>query len=679
MKLYYFICLPFIVLAVLTGFYLAFNRMEAEKELDTVCMVMDYDDWEAFCVENGYDLEESLLPLKEKGISYFGVYENNCKRLELKGQLSVLKGSDILNAYRFTGLSNPLLKSLLEEDKIAPDNIYILFPPNSPYLDNVIEYFTRFFGPSRVKLHEKGVSLLEVEGDYYKIMNAGIGMPDETVHMLSNKGFFIVPRMENRDLNEENLEFVFNNLKNTPGCSVVIFSGMENEVLGYPDFLKETGRYIKDNDFYFGYVEVPVLSNLQKGTMTLAACDITRVIRVISITQAYQQKLSLDRVMNIWSLAVRERNIRLLYMRPLLEPIDDMNLMESNLHYLQLCKDEIEAAGYKTGKAMGMAEVSCPLWASILLGLGVISACLLLAGRIFQVPFKYVIFLASLAILILFGGFLVKPGLFSKLFALASAITFPLFAMVFGFSSVFVPGANKDSNENTGTFKAIVFSLKTVWLVSLICTVGAIVSIGFLNSTPFFLAIDRFRGIKFLMTGPVFLVLLLYFYSISEEDKFNRFFKKFISFLKIPMELWQFILILILMAGGVFYITRTGNVPALTVSDFERDLRVFLDTVLVVRPRFKDFIIGIPSLFLGAYLWAVGKRKYIYLFLMLAALGQANMVDTFAHLHTPLKISLLRIFNGLWIGTLFGLFAIGIYNVLYMVYRKISYKIIEKA
>lgn len=38
------------------------------------------------------------------------------------------------------------------------------------------------------------------------------------------------------------------------------------------------------------------------------------------------------------------------------------------------------------------------------------------------------------------------------------------------------------------------------------------------------------------------------------------------------------------------------------------------------------------------------------------------MIDTFSHLHTPLTVSLLRIFNGLVIGMAIGAVAVWIYR-----------------
>jgi hypothetical protein len=53
------------------------------------------------------------------------------------------------------------------------------------------------------------------------------------------------------------------------------------------------------------------------------------------------------------------------------------------------------------------------------------------------------------------------------------------------------------------------------------------------------------------------------------------------------------------------------------------------------------------------------KNNYSVFFLsLLAVIGQLNIINSFAHIYTPLLISLLRTVHGLWIGLLLGLAAV---------------------
>lgn len=102
---------------------------------------------------------------------------------------------------------------------------------------------------------------------------------------------------------------------------------------------------------------------------------------------------------------------------------------------------------------------------------------------------------------------------------------------------------------------------------------------------------------------------------------------------------------------------RSGNFPLLPVPELELSLRNWLDASLGVRPRTKEFLFGHPLLLLAVAGLVRARRRggEIWRWLLpLATIGQASVVNTFAHLHTPLGISLFRTWNGLWLGAMIG-------------------------
>lgn len=122
------------------------------------------------------------------------------------------------------------------------------------------------------------------------------------------------------------------------------------------------------------------------------------------------------------------------------------------------------------------------------------------------------------------------------------------------------------------------------------------------------------------------------------------------------------LLLALLALAGLIYIGRTGNYFIIPVSRLE----VFPGSpgkTLYIRPRFKEFLIGHPFLLL-----ALGLRKrfkdslYFYPLIILATIGQINILNTFSHAHTPLLVSFLRSFHGIWLGGLLGFILLGIVN-----------------
>jgi hypothetical protein len=110
-----------------------------------------------------------------------------------------------------------------------------------------------------------------------------------------------------------------------------------------------------------------------------------------------------------------------------------------------------------------------------------------------------------------------------------------------------------------------------------------------------------------------------------------------------------------LVVLGLLWI-RSGNDAGEAVSGIELKFRHLLDRVLIVRPRTKAFLIGHPALFL-CFLLAARRKTPHYLLvalLLLGAIGQGDLLNTFCHLHTPLVVGIWRAALGIGIGLLIG-------------------------
>lgn len=89
-------------------------------------------------------------------------------------------------------------------------------------------------------------------------------------------------------------------------------------------------------------------------------------------------------------------------------------------------------------------------------------------------------------------------------------------------------------------------------------------------------------------------------------------------------------------------------------------MRTFLENTFHVRPRNKEIAMH-PLFLLGIFL-SIRYRNAVYI-MIFAVIGQLSMVDTFAHIHSPMKISLARDLLGLGIGFILGLIAIVVWQI----------------
>jgi hypothetical protein len=160
----------------------------------------------------------------------------------------------------------------------------------------------------------------------------------------------------------------------------------------------------------------------------------------------------------------------------------------------------------------------------------------------------------------------------------------------------------------------------------------------FMNGTTTFL------GVKALLLAPPVLVAILAAFSIGPRK---------LRSLMWPLRPWHAVIGLVVVLGTAYYLLRSGNYGL--VPDFELVLRDRLDELLYIRPRFKEALLGFPALYLAAH-WKGDAR---WLWAIVATIGTASAVDTFAHFHTPVLAALLRTGYTIVIGLVLG-FAISV-------------------
>jgi hypothetical protein len=112
------------------------------------------------------------------------------------------------------------------------------------------------------------------------------------------------------------------------------------------------------------------------------------------------------------------------------------------------------------------------------------------------------------------------------------------------------------------------------------------------------------------------------------------------------------------LAVVAYLMIRSGNAPASMKPAGEQSLRDFLESALLARPRFKEFALGIPALWMGCYIvsrrsGALSRwdaRPWIWAGLV----GPISMINTFCHLHSPITLAFKRSLVGWVLGIMLG-------------------------
>jgi len=412
------------------------------------------------------------------------------------------------------------------------------------------------------------------------------------------------------------------------GASLLIFAG--DQVLGYRPGLQATAHNIQANAMRFGAIEFAK----QAGAGNLTQAIPQHTVRVHSVGLAESLLLSPGEIVERLERAAQERNIRVLYLRA--AGADTPTLRD----ILQQLERRLHRAGYaiRESGARPFEALQPPVWQFALVGLGVgvlAGWALTLFRRVGVWAF------APLALGVAFALLCLLP-LGRKAVALAAALLFPTVGVV---AMAWLAQGVAPNLWQGARLLLVPFA----WSL-----MGALHIVGLLAETPFLIKADQFAGVKLAHALPLLLVLVFYTAWVIGRWDFWR------EWLTHPVLWGQALLALVVLGAVGLMLIRTGNEAPGAVPDWELRLRALLESVMQVRPRTKEFLIGHPALVVGAWLLLTGRTRFLPLVMFLATIGQASVVNTFCHLHSPLLVSLQRTGWGILLGVGLGLLVLGV-------------------
>ena len=623
------------------------KRSVLEKDYKQIDMVMSLNKIRELSAKEGYDEDELLSQFKSRGITGIAVQEDTITTLVTQGKITFLSTNDLTRLNYFYNLDLP------GADNVANGELMVVCQ-DSNLFQRMKTNLQSFLGDELVKaglINEK-YHLLFFQGDREELEKVGLGFSKEDIFKIQEMGFNLILRPKNTPkINREIFQTKISQMDDFTDIAVIIFD--EEEVLGYPSakILAEMATYLKEKKYSFGIVEFAS----QKGINNIASTVSGLAVRVHSITKEEMEKIDKNKAIDRWIRAAQERNIRLFYLNPFLN-IREGNLVESNLNYIEEIKDELTQNNYQTGKAALFPPHQNSFVMIILIGLGVISAGMLLLLKFFNIPKKYEIILFIAICLFLFIVNIILGKIFlMKILALASALVFPTLAIIlnkkyFIKTPIIKNGHISINNKPFFTYSEIIKNVFAgITRIMLISLSGGLIIAALLTQYQFILAIQLFSGIKIAYVLPI-LMVTWYLWWVNAEDK-----KVLLDELKKPILFEHALLVSVLMVFGVIYITRSGNFSFLAISSIEEKVRLFLEKYLIARPRNKEFLIGYPLLALAITMNCLDIQYLKLPIIIIGTVAPITVVNTFCHIHSPILFSLLRTFNGYWLGLLFSI------------------------
>lgn len=649
---------------------IAGQRFFVESENMQVDLVVDYKSIVDLAEREGLELDDVLKMTKDAGITSLAVYDTKLEDLSLAGKVFALAGSDILGNYQSGTLNNDLWRQTIEFGLIAPNRVYIIGGDIDSYYDTK-EALIQRLGEERVKIFAVGgIEVIEVKAQFGDLMKMPLGLPRDEMNKARAAGFMILARPMNfQKCTAENVQFVFNRIESYP-ISEIVFDGPA--VLGASNFLDLTAENMSRRKITLGVIEhfTQLQFYPQMGMYYLAQkIGEDHVARLYAIPKDEQPKLAMSTAVNRWSTTDRERNIRINLLRIYEKPEPETTLLETNMKYFREVRAVLERDGYTFGKA-GTFENYYPnviLRALVIVGVAAAGVLYLsLISRRFNRNrklqlrlFAVVAIVAAIPILMGAGG---KVRLLA---AFASANLFPALAIIWQLDllrviqyKIRVQNRAARLKENLSTAQLVWTSAFALLVTGVLSMTGAAYLSGALSDVSYFLEFEIFRGIKLTFVLPLILVAVAFLqrFNVVDELRKNVPATQQIKELLDKSVSVKALLALMIVAGAfVVLIARSGHTSGMPVSGAEIKIRALLEQIFYARPRSKEIFFGHPAFMLAFAAFLKKFPKSIcFVLVMAGTIGQSSMVETFAHMRTPILMSFVRGLDGLIPGAIIG-------------------------
>jgi hypothetical protein len=644
-----------LLVALLAALAVALFRVRVEAHANRVELAMDFQDFDALARAYDYNPAAFLIALRRAGLTSLAVTEELGSNIGYDGKAYAVTGGALLNQSRISPIHDPLLAALVRTKRIREGAVYLLVSDPSTYHRYLTQLALHFEPRSVHVLRATRPWLIEVRTQIDYFNNTALGIPTDQIELAHRLALLLIPRFQNDErFAAPQINALFNDvLRYDPKVSTVIFFGLRNQVIGYPDHLQDAAAAFKRHIFNFGSIETYDDSQIQKGNDTLGRLIPGRTVRVQAIAKTELDKLKLDEVIERYVLGARERNVRVIYLRPWDHRDGNLSIEATNVEMVKAIADELKAGGLRLGRATPIPEYHGNN--RILVGiaaLAVPSIFVLLLEALGWYRRWLAVTAYALTVLVYLAGLLAHHDMFARsAIALAGALLFATAAFL-----ILIPAWNETPAPQLRT--QLLRSLGWTLAATGVALVGALVVVGVMSSPLAMTEIDRFRGVKLVLVLPPLIALLLYVF----DRRFGSGVSRPADVMLSPVLTYQLIAGIVVVAAGALMVIRSGNEADIAPSQFELSLRHVLTHVLSVRPRLKEFLVGYPAMMLLAALPIVHRRAVGWILALAIGVGIGDIIDTFSHLHTPIEISVLRIVNGVVIGAIIGALLIWIYR-----------------
>ena len=651
-----------IVIGLVAALAIDVQRHHVETANTRVDMAIDYEGLQELAQREGLPEKDVLARAKEAGITSLAVYETTFKKLNDNGKTTVVAGSRILESYHNGTLTDPAWRALVESGKIIGTEAYVTGHDAQTYKE-VKEDLVRRLGADRVTVLQAGSQeVLAVKAHYESLLKMNLGMPTDEMKAVNDAGFYVLARPSNYEkCTPDDVRAVFDRLDGFQ-ISEIVFSG--KQTLGSSsttEAIQATIDAMRERQINLGLIEdvTQLQFYKQTGMEELAkGLGYDHVARLYSIPKDEQPKLKAATAVERWANTDMERNIRIDLLRIYDQPVPGMTLLETNMQYFRDTHDALVSHGFTIGPSDTFQKFypSKVLRGILMLGVaaaGVLYLSLVIPRLNARPRYQYLIF-AVLALLAAVPVLMGNGAKIRVLAAFASANVFPALAVIWQLDRI-------RARQRTGKslLALVATGVTALFVTGALSYVGAAYLSGALADTEYLLEFNIFRGIKLTFLLPIVLVGIAFLQRFDifdgRMDDTDGVVAQMKKILDMPVRIKTLLIGLVVLAAAVVFVARSGHTSGMPVSSLELRFRAALEQAFYARPRTKELLIGHPAFLLA---WMAFWRKWptmvFFALVLVATIGQGSMVETFAHMRTPIYMSFMRGIGGIALGAAIG-------------------------
>ncbi|MEX2459782.1 MAG: DUF5693 family protein [Paenibacillaceae bacterium] len=659
-----------VIVCMLASLPLFVERYQMEGKYKHVEFVMDYRDLldiSVYRTNPRQFMAAQLTQLKRARIASVAIYESTLNELAESRRIELYSSHDA---------------AALTQKPAAPNEnfTYVLFTEQASQ-EKLLNLIQPTFKQLHIATHEwsynntKGL-IIEMPLDEASLKPMD---PDPiSLQMLKDQGFHIVVRLSNkRPFAASEMDQLLATLSTDFGVKSMIVDG--DAAPGFTDDGKvsenidEMARLMTKYNMALAVIEPLNLKVPQRGVTALSKALDYNVFRLHSISEQDSDKLTenipkkdidaqIRAISDRIALAVKDRNIRMVFLNA--KPTknlgkgtytDPLQPLYDSLMGKEGALNQIQNSGFGLGQAHAL-DYHSSSWQKKLKPFAIIGSVALIALLIAAFFPVLLLPIFSLGLLGAAALSMLSLSILQQVLALGAGISVVSLAIITTMQYLRKRVTKPQIISISGRMARIAYLFIRTAAVS---AIGAVFIISLLNNVTYNLVIQQFKGVNILAFAPI-VIVGVYLLLFSENLSSGQIIQKAKRLLTSSVSVLWIVAALLFIGVSYYYLTRTGNEG--TASSFELMFRSFLENTLKVRPRTKEFLIGNPLLILGIYLVFKHRLNALYL-VLIGVIGQASFIGSFTHLHTPLRISIIRGAYGMIIGALIALLLILLWEI----------------